>query len=112
MAQKTGEAVEKATGTAKMASRQAEAAERAGERAEEAAAKAAKAAESAVKASQELAAKAAEKAEAAAAKFDLVPQVIKQVLGSRQFLLIIILAVLGAIFAAVAISVGLSSLGP
>jgi len=87
-------------------------AQKTGLRAEEAAAKAARAAESAMKTSEEIAAKAVEKAEEATAKFGLVPKVVKEVLGSRQFMLITLLIALGSIVSAVAISVGLISLGP
>jgi hypothetical protein len=65
-----------------------------------------------MKASEAAASEAAAKAEEAITKVDLVPKLVKQVIASREFLLVIIIAVLGAIGAAVAISVGLSLLAP
>ena len=65
-----------------------------------------------MKASEAAAEEAARKAEEAMTKVDLVPKLVKQVLGSKQFLLVIIITVLGAIGASVAISLGLSMLAP
>ena len=65
-----------------------------------------------MRASEAAAAAAAAKAEEAIAKVDLVPKLVKQVLSSREFLLVMVITVLGAIGAAVAISLGLSLLAP
>jgi hypothetical protein len=73
----------------------------AGLRAERAARQAREAAEVAMRAAEE-----------AVAKFGLVPKLVRQILSSREFVLIAILIAVGSIFAAVAISVGLSSLHP
>jgi hypothetical protein len=85
-------------------------------RAERAARQAREAAEVAMRAAGEEAAARAEEAKKAAeeavAKFGLVPKLVRQILSSREFVLIAILIALGSIFAAVAISVGLSSLHP
>ena len=65
-----------------------------------------------MRAAEAAAAEAAAKAEEAIAKVDLVPKLVKQVLSSRAFLLVMVITVLGAIGAAVAISLGLSLLAP
>ena len=64
-----------------------------------------------VKRAEELARQADEKAEHTI-KADMIPKIVREVLSSRQFLLIILMVVLGTLFASVAISAGLVSLGP
>jgi hypothetical protein len=81
-------------------------------RAVAAAGQAREAAEKAMKTSKEVATEAARKAEEAAKKADLVPKLVRQVISSREFILTLIMVVLGAMFAAVALSVGIVSLGP
>lgn len=64
------------------------------------------------KASEAAAAEAVKKAESAMAKVDMVPKLVKQVIASKDFLLVMIITVLGAVGASVAISFGLSLLAP
>jgi hypothetical protein len=110
------EATEKATKTSEqtnlMLAQARTAAEEAGTKAEEAARKAQEAAEKAMRAAEAAAAEAARKADEAMAKVDLVPKLVRQILGSRHFLIIITMVVLGSIMAAVAVSAGLTALGP
>lgn len=64
------------------------------------------------KAAEEATAIATMKAEEAISKLGSVPKMVRQIISSREFILFAVIVALGSIFAAVAISVGLSSLRP
>lgn len=105
------EAKETATIAFEVADRALKKAEQTDVAGDEALAAAMKALDKLISRSEEMAKKAREAAETTV-KSDMVPKLVKEVLSSRQFLLIILLTVLGTLFAAIAISVGLTSLGP
>ena len=105
------EAKETATIAFEVADRALKKAEQTDVAGDEALAAAMKALDKLISRSEEMAKKAREAAETTV-KPDMVSKLVKEVLSSRQFLLIILLTVLGTLFAAVALSVGLISLGP
>ncbi|GAI97892.1 unnamed protein product [marine sediment metagenome] len=105
------EAKEAATIAFKVADKALKKAEQTDVAGDEALAAAMKALDKLISRSEEMAKKAREAAETTV-KSDMVPKLVKEVLSSRQFLLIILLTVLGTLFTAVALSVGLISLGP